>query len=40
MDTRWCNYYGCWVKDVEELVGREPECGLNCKHCVECEGRE
>ena len=29
----WCNAYGCWCDDVEEITDWQFSCKLNCEDC-------
>lgn len=31
--TKWCNTYGCWCVDVEEITDSQYSCNLNCDDC-------
>ena len=36
--AKWCNYFGCWCNDVEEVILEE---GINCNlRCNKCENME
>ena len=35
MAYRWCELYGCFLDDVEEIV-EEPTCDMICEECEEC----
>jgi len=35
--TKWCNTYGCWCVDVEEITDSQYSCDLNCDDCEDME---
>lgn len=35
--NRWCNLYGCWCSDVEEILEDLPDCNFECEDCEESE---
>jgi len=35
--TKWCNVYGCWCADVEEITDNQYSCDINCDDCEDME---
>lgn len=31
--SKWCNAYGCWCDDVEEVTDSQYSCNLRCDSC-------
>lgn len=35
--AKWCNVYGCWCADVEEITDGQYFCNLDCNDCEDME---
>lgn len=38
--AKWCNAYGCWCADVEEITDYQHACDLDCNDCEDMENVE
>ena len=34
---KFCNLYGCWCDEIEDIIDGIVACDCNCKGCEDCE---